>query len=251
MKHIKIILVIFLVIFVVLYIRNIYDLLCKNTSTDNKSYYSQRIEDIRKILKSKDDKIIVIDPGHGGVDPGKVGINNELEKNINLSIAFKLRDYLISHGFSVIMTRNKDIGLYSELDKNKKNTDLRNRVKLINESDAIAVVSIHQNSFPSERERGAQVFYHEKSIVSGNLAKDVQDALKEYHDGDNKRVEKSNASYYLLKKTVKPIIIVECGFLSSYDEAKKLSTDSYQDSIANSIGNGIVIWANKILESVY
>lgn len=251
MKKIKIILIMVLTIFVVLYIRNIYILLCKNTSTDNKLYCNQEIENIRKRLKSKEDKIIVVDPGHGGVDPGKVGNNNELEKNINLSIAFKLRDYLISHGFSVIMTRNRDMGLYSESDRNKKNIDLRNRVNMINESDAIAVVSIHQNSFTSERERGAQVFYHGKSLISKNLAKDVQDALKEYHDMDNMRVEKANSSYYLLKKTIKPAIIVECGFLSNYDEAKKLVTDTYQDSIAKSIGNGIVVWANKILESVY
>ena len=251
MKKIKMILVMILAIFVVLYIRNIYILLCRNTSINNKLYCNQSIEDIRKILNSKKDKIIVIDPGHGGVDPGKVGENNELEKNINLSIAFKLRDYLTYHGFSVIMTRHRDMGLYSESDRNKKNIDLRNRVNIINDSDAIAVVSIHQNSFSSERERGAQVFYHNKSIISKDLAKDVQDALKKYHDVDNKRVEKANSSYYLLKKTVKPTIIVECGFLSNNDEAKKLATNIYQDSIAKSIGTGIVIWANKILESVY
>ena len=251
MKNIKIVFAIVLLILLVIYIRNIYDIICDNKSTNGESYQYQNIEDIRKILKSKKDKIIVIDPGHGGVDPGKVGNNNELEKNINLSIAFKLRDYLVSHGFSVIMTRNSDIGLYSDTDRNKKNSDLRNRVNLINESDAIAVVSIHQNSFASEKERGAQVFYHEKSIISKNMAKDVQEALKEYHDKDNKRVEKANTSYYILKKTIKPTIIIECGFLSNYEEAKNLITDTYQDNVAKAIGNGIVVWANKILASVY
>ena len=162
-----------------------------------------------------------------------------------------MRDYLISHGFSVIMTRNTDMGLYNELDRNKKNADLRNRVNMINESDAIAVISIHQNSFASEKEKGAQVFYHAKSVISKNMARDVQEALKEYHDKNNKRVEKDNMSYYLLKKTLKPTIIVECGFLSNCDEAKKLITDSYQDSIAKSISNGIIVWANKILDAVY
>lgn len=250
MRNMKIVFVGLIVLLMVLYISNFIKLVFNRESVRNVAN-SNSYDYIREKLNGKDDKIIIIDPGHGGKDPGKVGVNDCLEKDINLDIAFKLKDKLIKSGFGVIMTRTKDVGLYSELDINKKNADLRNRVNLINESDAIAVISIHQNAYTSTEEKGAQVFYHTKSESAFDLAKCIQESLKKYHDVQNKRREKNNTSYYMLKKTERPTVIVECGFLSNVEEANKLINDSYQDSVAEAINNGVIIWANNILESVY
>lgn len=244
----KIIIILLILVGILLYIGNICDVFNENGIINSIKVDSINVETIADILKSDKDKIIIIDAGHGGKDPGKVGIHNELEKDINLSISFKLKDMLVDNGFSVIMTRTDDSGLYGPDDKNKKNSDLRKRVELINNSDAILVVSIHQNSFIANDQKGAQVFYHESSSISKGVAKSIQDAIKTYHDKDNKRVEKSNKSYYMLKKTIKPIVIVECGFLSNEYDARKLVMPKYQESIAKAINNGIINWANKIME---
>jgi N-acetylmuramoyl-L-alanine amidase len=112
----------------------------------------------------QDKKItIVLDAGHGGRDPGKVGINGAEEKKINLSIALKLKELLDQNDINVILTREDDNGLYSENDRNRKQADMRKRVEIINNSDAVAVISIHQNSFPQEDQKGAQVFYYSHS----------------------------------------------------------------------------------------
>ena len=247
MKKVRVIVLIVTIFFIIIYIKNVWNIIFKDIVTSGKDYKYDTVEDIRKILKSSKNKIIIIDPGHGGKDPGKVGVSGALEKDINLSIAFKLRDYLLKSGFSVIMTRNCDEGLYSDMDRNKKSVDLRNRVNLIKGSDAIAVVSIHQNSYTNSNEKGAQVFYYNNSNISKDLAKCVQDSLINNCDKYNKRVEKANTSYYLLKKTIKPVIIVECGFLSNGEESDKLISEDYQSNIAEAINIGIINWANKIL----
>ena len=175
---------------------------------------------------------IVIDPGHGGRDPGKVGVNHSLEKDINLKIAFKLKDLLEENGLTVIMTREEDIGLYSETDSNKKRADLNQRVELIRSSGADLAISIHQNSFGEEYVKGAQVFYHEQSEKGRKLAELIQEQLKKTIDDDNHRKAKSNISYYMLTKTECPLVIVECGYLSNFVEAGLLLEDEYQEKLA-------------------
>lgn len=182
---------------------------------------------------------IIVDPGHGGVDPGKVGVNDALEKDINLSIALKLRQELESNGYDVIMTRTDDNGLYSENDSNKKVADLRKRVEIVNNSDATVAISIHQNSFTEESSKGAQVFYFGNSEESKKFALIMQDQLKESLQDGNRREAKADNSYYMLKNTNCPIIIVECGFLSNYNEANLLVEESYQEKMAKSIYLGL------------
>lgn len=189
---------------------------------------------------TSDKKVIFIDPGHGGKDPGKVGVNGELEKDINLNIALILRDLLEKEGYEVIMTREIDMGLYEETDSNKKNADMRNRVKLINDTNPVLAVSIHQNSFSQESSHGAQVFYYEGSVEGKKFASVMQKTMKEYIADGNHRVEKANSAYYMLKKSTCPLIIVECGFLSNYKEAKLLTTQDYQTKMAEAIRNGIL-----------
>ena len=190
-------------------------------------------------VKDKEKICVVIDAGHGGADPGKVGVNDQLEKDINLKIAKLLKQFLQTEGIEVIMTREGEEGLYEEGASNKKVQDMKRRLEIIESSGAELVVSIHQNSYHEEYVKGAQVFYYATSDKSKLLAQTLQEQLKEL-DPDNKREAKGNDSYFLLKKTSKPIVIVECGFLSNREEAAKLSDGVYQEKLAFNIHMGIM-----------
>lgn len=186
--------------------------------------------------------VVVIDAGHGGFDPGKIGINNALEKDINLSIAIKLKTLLEFHYIKVIMTRDedKDLSSSSRSSQDMKKEDMKERIKIINSSDAIIVISIHQNSFTQSSVRGSQVFYYENSDKGRVLAEIIQDCLKEIMCDGNHRLAKPNSTYYLLKNSKYPLVIVECGFLSNRDEAENLCTDDYQNKIAWAIHLGVI-----------
>ena len=188
---------------------------------------------------SSDGLSIVIDAGHGGIDPGKVGINDALEKDINLALALKLRDKFTQDAIRIILTRDSDTGLYSEGSTNKKAEDMQTRCKIISDASPIFTVSLHQNSYPSPEVCGAQVFYFGQSQDGKKLADMIQDSLISNVDPDNHRVAKANESYYLLKKTPTPTVIVECGFLSNPTEADLLLTDDYQNLLVDAIYNGI------------
>ncbi len=183
---------------------------------------------------------VVVDAGHGGDDPGKVGINGALEKEINLQIAQRVKRLLEMEGLRVVMTRADDEGLYDSGAENKKVQDMKRRIAVINEEMPALTVSIHQNSYPEEYVKGAQVFYYENSKESQMAAEIMQKSLKERVDTENRREAKANTSYYLLKKTASPIIIVECGFLSNADEAKKLVQEAYQEKVAWAVFMGIM-----------
>ena len=181
---------------------------------------------------------VVIDPGHGGEDPGKVGINGELEKDINLQIAMKVRELLESEGMKVVMTREDDRMLAGDGTSGKKAEDLKERIRIIDDAKADLAVSIHQNSYTSPDVNGAQVFYYSHSEEGKRAAEVMQSALLSVNP-QNHRTAKANDSYYLLTRTKTPVIIVECGFLSNLDEAEKLIDEEYQTEISNAIGNGI------------
>ncbi len=198
--------------------------------------------------KQKEKLTIVVDAGHGGRDPGKVGINGALEKDINLSVALKLRNLLELNDINVIMTREDDSGLYSEGDSNKKAVDMRKRVDIINNSDAILAISIHQNSFTQESIKGSQVFYFGDSKEGKEFAEIMQDQLKKSLQDGNKRLAKANDSYYMLKKTQCPIVIVECGYLSNSAEAALLTDENYQEKLAWAIHLGLLSYLNNIAD---
>ena len=188
---------------------------------------------------------VVIDAGHGGNDPGKVGINNALEKDVNLQIAQLLRQYLEAEDIKVVMTREEDAGLNDSNASNNKVQDMKRRIALIDETAPQVTVSIHQNSYPEEYVHGAQVFYYDGSTQGKRLAEKIQTQLTEKADPSNRRKIKANSSYYLLKKTGIPIVIVECGFLSNSEEAEKLCTPEYQDRLAWAIHMGILQYLNE------
>jgi len=193
-------------------------------------------------------KIILIDPGHGGIDGGAISKSGIVEKNINLSIALKLRDILRCKGYKVLMTRQEDVGLYSDKGRvrDKKIEDLSNRCKMKIESNCNMFISIHQNKFEQSKYYGAQVWYsyYEKSKI---LAHIIQKNLKKDLDNNNNRVEKSaNNSIKVLRcHDTMPSVLVECGFLSNPIEAQKLTTDEYQNKIAESIANSVDEYYNK------
>ena len=187
---------------------------------------------------------VVIDAGHGGEDPGKIGINDALEKEINLQIAYKVKTYLEMNDVKVVMTREGDEGLNDANASNKKVQDMKRRLEIIEKTAPVIVVSIHQNSYPEEYVKGAQVFYYTQSEEGKGLAEKIQNQLVEKVDRENKRQIKANDSYYLLKKTAVPIVIAECGFLSNWDEAEKLCKEEYQERIAWAIHMGILQYLN-------
>ena len=196
-----------------------------------------RMVSSNRALTEKTEKVkpcVVIDAGHGGADPGKVGVDGSLEKDINLKIAKKLAMFLTAADVDVVLTREDDAGLYDENVSNKKVQDMKNRVALIEEKKPALTVSIHQNSYHEEYVHGAK-----------EIAERMQRVLAEQIDPDNARKAKANGSYYLLKKTSSPIVIVECGFLSNYEEAQKLSSEVYQEKTAWAIHLAIMNYLNK------
>ena len=187
----------------------------------------------------KEAPVIVIDAGHGGVDPGKVGKTGALEKEINLSIALKLQKRLEEDGVRVVLTRDRDMGLYSENAQNKKREEMEARVRLIAEANPEFVISIHQNSYPAEECTGAQMFYYKDSEESKRLAEMLQSKFPELLQDGNKRQAKANDAYYLLRKTACPTVIAECGFLSNSAEEALLVSEAYQEKVAEVLYLGI------------
>ena len=188
--------------------------------------------------------VIVVDSGHGGIDPGVIGQNELKEKEINLAIAKKLERLLKAAGYDVIMTRKKDEGLYEENSPNKKVQDMQKRCEIIKENHPLLTVSIHQNSYPDEQVCGPQVFYYESSVEGKKLAEAVQSSLNDLLEVDRPREVKGNTSYYLLKRSSGILVIVECGFLTNPEEAQKLQTKEYQEKVAAAVSEGIRTYLN-------
>ena len=188
------------------------------------------------------DKVILIDPGHGGIDGGAKSKTGTIEKDINLQISLKLRDNLEEKGYKVYMTRDNDEGLYEKGNtvKEKKREDLNRRVEMKKETECDIFVSIHQNMFPQSKCYGAQVWYASNEN-SYNLATVVQESIKQTVKDNNKRVAKPAAEAYLIlrDKHEGASILVECGFLSNPDEESRLKSEDHQNLIVEGISDGI------------
>ena len=182
---------------------------------------------------------IVLDAGHGGEDPGKVGVNNALEKDINLSIALKLKDMLENKGYTVYLTREDDSAPSS------KKEDMTSRMDYIKEIMPDLIVSIHQNSYTDPSVFGPQVFFYSDSSEGKSFALVMQEEINRYLSPEKPRVSQANNNYYLLKESPAPIIIVECGFLSNPTEADLLITDTYQQKMARAIYFGILAFTDS------
>ena len=186
------------------------------------------------------DCLVLIDPGHGGIDGGAVGQNGTVEKGINLTISEKTAALFGLFGVSNALTRDGDYLLASEFDttiRSQKNADLRNRVKLANSMKRACFISIHLNSYPGESCHGAQVFYSQNDN-SKRLAKLIQSELVLKLDKENHRLAKAaERGHFLLQNIQRPAVLVECGFLSNLREEALLSDETYQTKLAGCIVN--------------
>ena len=204
-----------------------------------------KIQDQIDSGEKADHRTIIIDAGHGGEDGGAVGVDGIIEKDINLAISLKLRDFLEASGYDVIMVRDKDEAIYDDDSKSlreKKRSDLKNRVELMNSSkkDDAVLVSVHQNKFPKAKYFGTQIFYSVNNPKSQELATSVKESVVGLIQPENTReLKAADKRVYLLHHAQIPAITVECGFLSNEKEAKKLITDEYQKQMAFSIYCGL------------
>ena len=188
-------------------------------------------------------KTVVIDAGHGSPDEGAESNNGTTEARINLKIALKVQKLLEQTGSTVILTRSDDNAIY-DLDskslRQKKVSDIKNRVKIGNESSADIFVSIHLNKIPQQQYYGWQCFYNSKNENSKMLAEQLQENLNESIQKENKREALKIENKYLMEHVKIPIAIVECGFLSNPEEERLLQTEEYQSKLAWGIYTGIM-----------
>lgn len=187
-------------------------------------------------------KIIYLDPGHGGLDPGSI-YKDIYEKDINLEICLKLQKDLEKMGAIVYLTRYGDYDLSTPNTSTRKKSDLNNRVRLINDSKSDMYISIHLNSINSKTWHGAQVFYDDVNIENKKIALIMQEELKKHLNTDREIDEISNM--LLNRKVTVPGILIEAGFLSNENERYLLKQDSYQQKISNTIVNGVIKYFNK------
>ena len=195
--------------------------------------------------------VVVIDPGHGGEDGGASSASGVVEKNVNLSVAFALRDLFEAAGIPVVMTRTEDILLYDRgvnFQGRKKILDLAAR-QLIAErvaEEAAAgggtslFISIHMNAFPAPQYSGMQVWYGVGDPASKEVADAIQAASLSLMPSNRRKTKAAGSSIYLLEHIRTPAVLVECGFLSNPEEAEKLSTEAYQYALAAVVFAGVV-----------
>ncbi len=194
------------------------------------------------------EKVIVIDPGHGGEDGGTVAFDGTNEKEINLNISLKLKKLFENNGFKVIMTRAEDADLGDKnlnTVKERKKSDIINRTKICNTSKADLILSIHQNFFEDPKYYGAQMFYG-KHTESKNLALYLQNEIKSTLQPTNKREIKEGKGIYILENSSLPIVLIECGFMSNHDELLKLKDENYTNKLSIAIYTGVCKYLNSL-----
>ena len=200
-------------------------------------------------VQKKKPLTLIIDAGHGGEDGGTVGVNGEFEKDLNLKIAFALRDMALSAGYDTVMTRTEDILLYDrnvDYKGRKKALDLLARVKIAEKYEDAVFVSIHMNAFPENKYSGLQVYYSKNHPLSGEIAKDIQDGARlSLQNENNRKIKPAGSNIYLLDRITIPSVLIECGFLSNPEECKKLGEEEYQRALALVIYSAIIESVDK------
>ena len=181
---------------------------------------------------------IVLDAGHGGRDGGSVGINGTIEKEINLEYTLALKEKLVKVGYRVELTRKNDDGLYSELAKNKKISDMNARCEIIKKTNPNLVISIHMNSFPDSSACGANTYYRAGDEASKNIANLIQASLNTYCGVKNTQAKVGD--YYILNCSYYTAVLIECGFLSNGRERELLKSKEYQQKVADAISVGLI-----------
>ena len=195
---------------------------------------------VRKTDASLSDGVVLIDPGHGGFDGGTTAEDGTIEKHLNLAVALCLRDLLFVCGVPVAMTRDTDVGLEEDSSvsiRQRKVSDMKRRLGMYEIADV--VISIHQNYFAQPQYSGTQLFYAPNNLKSVVLAEEIRRMVVGWIQPQNTRELKvAGESIYLLHRATKPVVLVECGFLSNYEEREKLKTPAYQQQLAFAIMAG-------------
>ena len=207
------------------------------------AFISDQKESVPTVSLPVSGKTIVIDAGHGKPDEGAESSRGTTEAETNLKIALKLQNLLEQSGCSVVLTRSDENAIYdidSKTLRQKKISDIHNRVKIGNESSADIFVSIHLNKIPQQQYDGWQTFYNAQNAEGQKLAVSIQNNLNNAIQKENNRVAKSIDNIYIVKHVDIPLTIVECGFLSNPEEEKLLLEDEYQNRLAWGIYNGII-----------
>ncbi len=197
-------------------------------------------------------KTVIVDAGHGGPDGGTSADDGTLEKELNLQIAQKLNDILISMGVNTVMIRTEDISIHDDTAdtiREKKISDIKNRLSIMNNTDDSVFVSIHQNHFSQSKYNGTQVFYSKNNSESLTLADCIRHSvITELQPENSREIKQSGSDIYLLYHAQIPAVMVECGFLSNYEETEKLKDENYQRKLAFLIALGIMDFINKTEE---
>lgn len=189
---------------------------------------------------------IVIDAGHGGRDGGSVGVLGSVEKHLNLEYVMELKDILIDLGYKVVLTRKNDDGLYSATDKNKKISDLNERMRIIKKANPNLMISIHMNSFTSSSSVGPIAYYKFDDRASERVADLVQKCFNVYC---NARWQEGKAGdYYILNNSYYTSVLIECGFISNAEEEKLLNTKEYRKKLMSAVAGGIGLYFGIVKE---
>lgn len=204
-------------------------------------FTADRITAVDAALQASAAPVIIIDPGHGGEDGGAISCTGVQESQLNLEISLRLNDLCHLLGMSTRMVRTQDKAVYSQgctTISEKKVSDLKNRVALVNDTPGALLVSIHQNMFSDPKYSGAQVFYAD-TAGSKALAQAIQSLLCQQVDPDNRRECKPASAVYLMEHIRCTGVLIECGFLSNADEEQLLRTPDYQKKLACAICAGL------------
>ncbi len=188
---------------------------------------------------------VIIDAGHGGEDSGAISVKGDYEKDINLNISITLEKLLKLNGFKTRMIRTEDKSVHTtdpinSTIRERKVSDIHNRVDIANSDKNNILISIHQNHFTESKYNGTQIFYSKNHYESKNLAETIRLSVTSLVQQDNKRENKEAEGIYLLDHAEVPAIIIECGFLSNPQESELLNQKSYQNNMAYCIFLGIL-----------
>ncbi len=186
---------------------------------------------------------IVLDAGHGGRDGGSVGANGTIEKELNLSYTLMLKEKLVKAGYRVELTRKNDDGLYSNLAKNKKISDMNARFEIIKKTNPNLVISIHMNSFADKTAYGANTYYRVNDEASKNVANIIQASLNNFCGAKTKFALVGD--YYILNCSYYTSVLIECGFISNPEEEQKLNSQNYKQNFTDAIAKAIFIYFGK------
>jgi len=191
---------------------------------------------------------VILDPGHGGVDGGAVGVNGTVEKDLNLLYALELKELLEAEGLTVLMTRTEDVSIHdpsATTIRQQKVSDLKNRLAIVNANPDALLISLHQNSIGDSAVHGTMFYYGPLNTQSRTLADCLYQAVIASQPNNRKTVKQAQKNLYLLSNAVSPAVLVECGFLSNPAEESALCDEGYRRGLCELLRDGILDYLTR------